>query len=246
MPKSSPQPARPKVFISYYAHGTDLAVATALRAALVGNRVKVPAWRDKEALLSGSRAIHEVEKGIDHCDFFLLLVSRRSMKTSLWCPLEWRRAFRLRKPILPLILEDVDTAGWPLELEEHQWLDLRRGVGAALPELLQTLGVSGTEIEGVSDPLDRDEERMKALASVFFYFASNPVMPVGNVQVLLEKLKVCMETSRAKEIVVAAADRQFSDCRAAGNWMLDAWNSPGLNRSATKPPSSSPRGRSRS
>ena len=130
------QPYRPRVFISYAARGTDAETAQALREALVGHKVRVPSWRDMEEIPPGSRAIREIQVGIAQCDFFLLLVSPRSVLESRWCPRELSRADRLQKIIVPLILETVEPENWPLELEGAQWIDVQRGLAKAMPQIV--------------------------------------------------------------------------------------------------------------
>jgi hypothetical protein len=217
---------RPSVFISYAARGTDQETAQVLRDSLEANKVRVPAWRDKEDLRPGTRAIHAIQRGIAECDFFLLLVSPRSVLRSRWCPREWRRADRLGKVIIPLVLEPVPDDAWPLELEEQQWLDFQRGVEHGLPDLLAAIGVATSRARPGRDPLDRDDDRMRALAGVFYYFASNPLMGLRNVQAVVRNLRVCVETDRAAQIVDEVCRRTFPDCRQAGDVLLQVWDAP--------------------
>jgi hypothetical protein len=163
---SERQKYRPSVFISYASRGTDAEFALALRSALVEHKIVVPAWRDKEDLRPGARAIADIQAGIAGCDFFLLLVSPRSITQSRWCPREWGRADRLRKTIVPLILETVPWPDLPLELEGIQWIDAQQGLQEALPPLLRLLGVTDAPLALESDPLDRDSRRIRAFAQV--------------------------------------------------------------------------------
>jgi TIR domain len=160
-------PYRPHVFISYYSRGVDAKVAKALRGALSKHRVRVDAWRDRENLTPGTKFILELQKAIATCDFFILLLSPRSVGSE-WCRKEWLRAIRLKKYLIVLFLEDVSAEQWPLELEGLQYIDTQRGLREALPSLFSTLGVEGDDDDPLDDPLDRDSARMEEFANFFY------------------------------------------------------------------------------
>ena len=221
------QPYRPKVFISYKASGTDAEVAQVLRETLVANKVAVPAWRDKEDLRPGSRAILEIQAAIADCDFFLLLVSPRSVLKSRWCRREWGRADYLNKVIVPLIVEEVAPRDLPLELEGLQWIDVQRGLDKGLPQLLRLLSVAAVETGERSDPLDRDDRRIRALAHVFYIFAGNPAVSLFNVRHMISDLgKECLETERARRVVELIHNPKIRDYRDAGDALMRLWEAP--------------------
>lgn len=222
------QPYRPRVFISYAARGTDAETAQALREALVGHKVRVPSWRDMEEIPPGSRAIREIQVGIAQCDFFLLLVSPRSVLESRWCPRELSRADRLQKIIVPLILETVEPENWPLELEGAQWIDVQRGLAKAMPQLLTLLGVTVAAGIAVLDPADRDDRRMRALAYAHTRFESMGAAYSWNVrQILSDFGKESMETERAIRIVEKVRKARIGTCIEASQALLRAWEAPG-------------------
>lgn len=137
------QAYRPQVFISYYARGTDLEIATSLRIALQGSNVRIPAWRAQEDIPAGAPGIRAIEKAISESDYLLALMSPRSATQSKWCRRERGRADTLGKTIIPLIVEKIPSADYPLELEGEQRISFELGVEKGLPELLARLGVSG-------------------------------------------------------------------------------------------------------
>src|SRR4051812_34898314 len=132
---------RPRAFISYCARGIDQKVAKALRGSLTKNKVRVDAWRDREDLEPGSRYVLEFQAAIAACDFFVAMLSPRSI-ASKWCRREWARADRLGKHVLVLYVDDVDEIQWPLELEGLQYIDVRAGLKNGLGPLLAFLGVA--------------------------------------------------------------------------------------------------------
>ena len=104
------------IFISY-SH-QDSAYAHALAAHLQGMGFET--WID-ERLDYGSQWPHELQKQLDSCAAFLLIMSPRSY-TSEWVQSELQRAKRKLKPIFPLLLEGEEP--W-LSVESTQYYDVR-------------------------------------------------------------------------------------------------------------------------
>jgi hypothetical protein len=221
-----PVPYRPRVFISYYSRGTDAKVAKTLREALSKYRVRVAAWRDREDLEPGSKFILSFQKALATCNFFVLLLSPRSI-ASPWCRREWLRALRLDKHVIVLYLHEVPPADWPLELEGLQYIDVRSGLAVGLGQLLKTLGVAADEPDPLDDPLDRDAARMDAFARFFFYCASNPLLPAANAKVIVRQQGPAMlESARAKDIIECVCVSNSTNCRELGDAILNLWNAP--------------------
>ena len=107
------------IFISYshkdttYAHG----LADHLR------NMGFDAWMD-ERLDYGSQWPHEIQRQLDACDAFLLIMTPRSFASD-WVQSELQRAKRKLKPIFPLLLEGHEP--W-LSVESTQYYDVRGGV----------------------------------------------------------------------------------------------------------------------
>jgi len=110
------------VFISY-SH-KDTKYAHSLADELQKNGVDV--WID-ERLDYGSTWPHEIQKQLDSCGAFIVVMSPRSYASD-WVQNELNRAKRLRKPIFPLLLEG--DGPW-LSVESTQFLDVR---GGAFPD----------------------------------------------------------------------------------------------------------------
>jgi hypothetical protein len=110
------------IFISY-SH-TDADYAQKLSQALQGEGMEV--WID-ERLDYGSQWPFEIQKQLDSCSAFILIMSPRSFASD-WVQSELQRAKRKRKPIFPLLLEGDEP--W-LSVESTQYYDVR---GADLPD----------------------------------------------------------------------------------------------------------------
>lgn len=104
------------VFISYSHKDTDY--AHALASKLQGKGFDI--WID-ERLDYGSQWPHEVQKQLDSCSAFLLIMSPRAY-ASEWVQSELQRAKRKLKPVFPLLLEGEEP--W-LSVESTQYYDVR-------------------------------------------------------------------------------------------------------------------------
>lgn len=103
------------IFISYSRQDQDY--VTRLAQALEFHRL--PLWLD-DRINYGSKWPREIQKHLDACLVFVLVMSPRSRESD-WVNHELTRAIRLRKPIFPLWLEgDI----W-LEVESYQAVDVR-------------------------------------------------------------------------------------------------------------------------
>jgi formylglycine-generating enzyme required for sulfatase activity len=110
------------IFISYSHTDTDYAHALADNLQHVGFDVWIDARLDY-----GSTWPQEIQKQLDTCGAFILIMSPRSFE-SAWVQNELQRAKRKLKPIFPLLLEGDEP--W-LSVESTQYYDVR---GRNLPD----------------------------------------------------------------------------------------------------------------
>jgi hypothetical protein len=110
------------IFISYSHKDTDYAHGLADHLKGMGFDV----WID-ERLDYGSQWPQEIQKQLDSCDAFILIMTPRSF-TSEWVQSELQRAKRKLKPIFPLLLEGDEP--W-LSVESTQYYDVR---GESFPD----------------------------------------------------------------------------------------------------------------
>lgn len=104
------------LFISYSHKDTEYAHKLAENLTEAGFSV----WID-ERLDYGSQWPHEIQKQLDTCDAFLLVMTPRAFASD-WVQSELQRAKRKLKPIFPLLLEGDEP--W-LSVESTQYYDVR-------------------------------------------------------------------------------------------------------------------------
>lgn len=107
------------IFISYSHKDTTYAHGLADHLRTMGFDI----WID-ERLDYGSQWPHEIQRQLDSCDAFILIMSPRSFASD-WVQSELQRAKRKLKPIFPLLLEGHEP--W-LSVESTQYYDVRGGV----------------------------------------------------------------------------------------------------------------------
>jgi formylglycine-generating enzyme required for sulfatase activity len=134
------------IFISYSHHDTDYAHVLAENLQNMGFEV----WID-ERMDYGSQWPHELQKQLDSCSAFILIMSPRSYASD-WVQSELQRAKRKLKPIFPLLLEGDEP--W-LSVESTQYFDVR---GDKLPDakFYSAIGrvVSPPEGGAIQPPVD--------------------------------------------------------------------------------------------
>ena len=104
------------IFISYSHKDSEYAHALADRLQSLGFSVWIDARLDY-----GSQWPQAIQKYLDSCDAFILIMSPRSFASD-WVQSELQRAKRKRKPVFPLLLEGDET--W-LAVESTQYYDVR-------------------------------------------------------------------------------------------------------------------------
>ena len=104
------------IFISYSHKDSEYAHALADRLQSLGFSVWIDARLDY-----GSQWPQAIQKYLDSCDAFILIMSPRSFASD-WVQSELQRAKRKRKPVFPLLLEGDET--W-LAVKSTQYYDVR-------------------------------------------------------------------------------------------------------------------------
>ncbi len=111
------------IFISYSHKDKDYAFSLHQQLSEQG----FDAWIDHR-LDYGSQWPHEIQKQLDGCDAFIIILSHNAYQSE-WVQSELQRAKRKQKPIFPLLLNGDEP--W-LSLETTQFYDVRNG---GLPDL---------------------------------------------------------------------------------------------------------------
>lgn len=117
----------PRVFLSYSHDDTGAArkVAEALRAH--GAHV----WLDMERIRPGDAIVPTIQKAIDNCDRFVVLVSR-SPSPNL--ALEVGLARSKGVPVIPVLVADAPV---PTDLQGLRYVDLRHDTSQGIEELVR-------------------------------------------------------------------------------------------------------------
>ncbi|MBN8644056.1 MAG: toll/interleukin-1 receptor domain-containing protein [Planctomycetes bacterium] len=118
--------ARPsRVFVSH-AH-QDSAIAREIVKWVRARRVKV--WFAPAHIETGAEWYREIGRGLDSCDWFLVLVSRSAAR-SLWVRREVESAAitdRFENRIIPILLDSTRPKALGWSLAAMQYIDLRGG-----------------------------------------------------------------------------------------------------------------------
>src|SRR5262245_32649265 len=64
----------------------------------------IPVWLDKRDLIPGEDWDSQVAQAIRTCDSLLFVMTRDSVGPQSGCKLEWTRALKYKKPVVPLLL----------------------------------------------------------------------------------------------------------------------------------------------
>jgi hypothetical protein len=173
------------IFISYSHKDTDYAHGLANNLQSIGFEI----WID-ERLDYGSQWPLEIQKQLDSCDAFILIMSPRSF-ASEWVQSELQRAKRKLKPIFPMLLEGDEP--W-LSIESTQFFDVR---GGRIPDEKFYRAVKRAVSTDPGDPtLMQSDMVVKSVSRVSPQSASAPRVStgliVGVIGVLVVLFVMCM------------------------------------------------------
>ena len=129
----------PDVFIAYSSADADFARKLNDVLQSQGKRT----WFDQESIASGADFQQEIYKGIEKSNYFLFVISPRSIK-SPYCADEVEYAVKLNKRLVTVLCRPVETADLHPELAKVQWIDFdvqKEEFTSSLKKLLQTLDV---------------------------------------------------------------------------------------------------------
>ncbi|MBZ0315031.1 MAG: tetratricopeptide repeat protein [Anaerolineae bacterium] len=122
------------LFISY-SSADALSFAYTLHDTLEAGPPHVPAWLDKRDIDPGRDWDTQIDEGIATCSALLFVMTPDSVEDQSVCKLEWSRAFRYKKAVVPLLL----TRGVkvPFRLESRQHIDFSGNFDQAIAKLRQ-------------------------------------------------------------------------------------------------------------
>src|SRR5262245_8064966 len=103
------------IFMSY--SRTDSAFVDRLEAHL--RECGFDTWVDRRKLEGGDLWLKEIQKQIDRCHTCLVVVSPEAMASD-YVSMEYSRALRLKKRVIPLYWRLISDIEWPIDLERLQ------------------------------------------------------------------------------------------------------------------------------
>ena len=123
-------------FLSYSRFDGE-AFALRLHDALETGSPPFSVWLDKIDLKPGQDWDEQIVDAIRVCDSLLFVMTRDSINPQSTCKLEWTRAIKYKKPIIPLLLHP--DAELPFRLATRQYLDFAGEFDSALTKLREHL-----------------------------------------------------------------------------------------------------------
>jgi hypothetical protein len=123
-----------KVFLSYAYE--DAEAASRVRQAL--EKVDVSGFLDSADISAGNAIAKDMRKALADASAFIVLLSPSALR-SQWVQFELGAAVSLGKPLVPVLVEDIeDKSGLPDLLRDRVWLDARRKSPAEIASALST------------------------------------------------------------------------------------------------------------
>ncbi|HYO49577.1 MAG TPA: TIR domain-containing protein, partial [Chloroflexia bacterium] len=143
-------------FISYSDLATDFALR--LADALEAGPPPLHVWIDKRHLKAGRDWDTQIAEAISTCNALLFVMTADSVADTSTCKLEWIRALKYKKPIVPIKLDP--TVEVPFRLDTRQYIDFSRDFDQGLAKLRNYFRDLATP-EGVKQAL---EDRLRDAA----------------------------------------------------------------------------------
>jgi hypothetical protein len=125
------------------------------------------------------------------------------------------------------MLEEVSRHRRPIEFEQVQHVDFRKGAKHGLPGLRKALGLTPVRDDVLDDPTARDDRLVNALAQAFSQ--GDSFARVGNTVAVVRQLGSTWPRPPAPSASSRGLSRLATDYRSGGDaadWILSAWNGP--------------------
>jgi CheY-like chemotaxis protein len=120
-----------QIFISYSHQDKEFVVGLEKNLLSAGFKV----WIDEKSIKVGSVIPEKILEGISHCDFFCVILSKNSIKSS-WVERECRMAIKAQKQPLPIIIHEVEL---PTIFRDLRYADFSWDPDKGFSQLLDTI-----------------------------------------------------------------------------------------------------------
>jgi hypothetical protein len=110
------------IFLSYRNIEADFALKLAADLKNIG----VKLWMDRlDGIQGGDDWVQTLQNAINGCAAFIAVLSPEYIR-SKYCRRELKRADTLGRTIYPVLLREITKEDWPFEIQEKQYIDLRK------------------------------------------------------------------------------------------------------------------------
>jgi len=148
-------------FISYSSVDAQ-EFAFKLYDSLLAGPPSIPVWLDKRELHAGQDWDKQIVEAIRICDSMMFVMTHDSVEDESVCKLEWTRALKYKKAIVPLLLQP--GAEMPFRLESRQYIDFTGDFDTGLARLrshLRWLDSPGGVLQSLKDRLEDDNRDLR-------------------------------------------------------------------------------------
>lgn len=191
------------IFISYSRNDEDFVKRLTSRLHAQGLSI----WSDKKQIKVGQQILHRIKKGIVESDYFLIVISRTSVK-SKWVREELDSAFYeaiSNKPdtILPVLLDDVSM---PKELQNLKYADFRNEFEQGFKELMRVFKIDEDYLKLL--PLSERKKLIQTLLNTTDKFGEMPseIVTLVEDESFLPIFEENLELNQKKQIVYNSVD----------------------------------------
>jgi len=123
-------------FISYSSVDAQ-EFAFELYDSLLAGPPSIPVWLDNRKIKPGQDWDEQIDEAIRTCDSLIFLMTPDSVEPKSVCKLEWTRALKYKKAIVPILLQpEVEM---PFRLGSRQWIDFTGDFDTGLAKLRKHL-----------------------------------------------------------------------------------------------------------
>jgi hypothetical protein len=148
-------------FISYSSVDA-LKFAFELYDSLLAGPPSIPVWLDKREIKQGQDWDEQIVEAIRTCDSLIFLMTSDSVEPKSGCKLEWTRALKYKKAIVPILLQP--EAEMPFRLGSRQYIDFTGDFDTGLAQLrlhLRWLASPEGMLQSLKDRLEDDNRDLR-------------------------------------------------------------------------------------
>lgn len=180
-------------------------------------------WIDHVKLHGGDPLLLEIQRGIENCDFLILLWSAPA-KASRYVRMEWESAIVLPKALIPCRLDNTELE---LFLKRLLWIDFRASYEAGLSKLRDSVDRPAHSRHPSSKEMTKPKDDVRALIDGIYrkqdellgYLGQNQVTEARAIQSILDKeIKEALAREEGDPYIFAVAGYHYKNAYMIENW----------------------------